>query len=85
VITLRRMRQQRGRTTPISQYIAAGWKQEVCPHCAGRGLAYGRRYEGGPISHMERCRACNGRGSSWRSPGGRRHATPGGPYLPSGD
>jgi len=78
------MRQQRGRTTSSDQYRAQGWQEIRCERCNGTGLAYTHR-DGDrrmPISGQERCRQCGGRGSWWRSPGGRHHSTPGGPYLP---
>ena len=77
------MRRTRGQTTHIQKYLSNGWRQEPCPHCSGRGLAYAHRDGNpqGPITGMERCRQCKGRGSTWRSPGGMRAAYPGGPWL----
>ena len=77
-------RQQRGgRVTSVDRYIADGWRQDTCPDCGGRGIAYSHRDRDPrlPITGMERCRACAGRGSTWISPAGRRAAYPGGPWM----
>jgi hypothetical protein len=77
------MRRRGGRTTSAAAYLAQGWRQEACPQCAGRGVAYARR-DGDPrrpITGMEFCKACDGRGSTWLSPQGYRAPYPGGPWM----
>jgi hypothetical protein len=76
------MQQRRGRTTSVERYIAQGWREDKCPECAGRGIAYSHhdRDPRLPITGMERCRCCAGRGSTWISPAGRRCEYPGGPF-----
>jgi len=76
------MQRQRGRTTSVAKYIAEGWREDRCATCNGTGLAYARRGgERGPITGMEYCDACGGRGSTWRSPSGLRCSYPGGPWI----
>jgi hypothetical protein len=77
------MRQQRGgRTMTADQYRAAGWREERCPDCAGRGIGYAYRDRDPrlPIVGMEKCQTCGGRGSWWRSPNGVKCQYPGGPF-----
>jgi len=77
------MRRRTGTTISVGKYLAEGWRQDPCPACRGSGLAYARRPDAPMVvTGMERCRSCNGRGSTWISPQGRRAAYPGGPFLP---
>lgn len=77
------MRRQSGTRIPVAKYLSEGWKQQPCAACGGRGIgyAYHDRDPRKPISGMEMCKSCGGRGSVWTSPQGRRAAYPGGPWL----
>src|SRR5262249_995284 len=80
--TLRPMRRHNGTRIPVAKYLREGWTQQACSACRGTGLNYIRPHaDPGPISGQELCRQCQGRGSVWTSPAGRRASYPGGPWL----
>jgi len=77
------MRRTGGTVKSASAYVAQGWRELRCTACNGFGLSYAHRGNDPqmPITGMERCRACDGRGSTWRSPAGKPCSYPGGPFL----
>jgi DnaJ-class molecular chaperone len=56
---------------------ARGWTERRCPDCLGTGQRPGTDHR----CIINQCPACEGNGTYWLSPQGRKYVRPGGRFL----